>query len=122
MDKKTMGVVAVVIVIIAALWFMSGKKQGAEEGNNVTPSPAPYQPAVKDEPNPPAAMPEGTNTWEGTLKTSDNQAKGNLMLQTKDRVIYIKTSRDFSSLIGKQVTVTYNGTLGSFILGSIIAK
>ncbi len=122
MDKKTIGIVAVVVVIIAALWFMSGKKQGSDENSNVTPSPTPSMPQVKDEPNPPAAMPEGTNTWEGTLKTSDNKAKGNLMLQTKDRVVYIKTSRDFSSLIGKEVTVTYNGTLDSFILGSIVAK
>lgn len=63
-----------------------------------------------------------TNKWEGMLKTSDNSAKGNLMLVNKDHTIYLRTSRDFSSLIDKNVEVTYQGSLESFKLGEIKAK
>ena len=62
------------------------------------------------------------NAWEGSLKLSDNPAKGNLLLMTKDRVIYIRTSRDYSALVDKEVKVTYEGTLESFRLGDIVEK
>lgn len=60
--------------------------------------------------------------WEGTLQTSNNPAKGNLMLKTDKTVIYINTSRDYSELIGKAVLVNYEGNLDSFVLGDIVAK
>ena len=44
------------------------------------------------------------------------------MLVTGSHTIYINTSRDYSSLIGSQVNVTYNGTLDSFGLVEITAK
>jgi hypothetical protein len=119
MDKKTMGIVAVVIVIIAALWLMSGKKQAPESNGNVSPSPTTSQPQVKDEPNPSPAQ-DNSNTWSGFLKTSNNPAKGNLMLQTSDRTIYIKTSRDYSSLLDKYVVVVYEGSYENFVLGNIL--
>jgi len=62
------------------------------------------------------------NSWIGILKTSDNETKGNLMLVTGDRTIYLRTSRDYSALIGKQVSVNYKGTLDSFGLVDIVAK
>ncbi len=65
---------------------------------------------------------DSENVWEGTLKNSDNTSKGNLMLVTKDHNIYIKTSRDFSQLLGKEVKATYEGSLESFRLGEIVAK
>ena len=64
----------------------------------------------------------GGQTLEGTLKTSDNLKKGNLMISTGKRTIYLFTSRDFSSLLDKNVTVTYNGTLDNFTLDNIVAK
>lgn len=57
--------------------------------------------------------------WVGTLKNSDNNKKGNLMLIASERVVYIRTSRDFSALVGKKVNVTYEGSLDSFVLGNI---
>lgn len=63
-----------------------------------------------------------SNSWTGVLKNSDNQAKGNLMLVTADHTVYIHTSRDFSSLIGKNVKVAYTDTLESFVLGDITAE
>ncbi len=62
------------------------------------------------------------NTWTGTLKLSDNQKKGTLMLVMEKQTIYINTSRDYSQLIGKNVKVTYEGTLDSFVLGDIVQK
>ena len=62
------------------------------------------------------------NAWEGTLKTSDDAQKGNLMLMTQDKKIYIKTNRDFSALLGKTVAVTYEGTAEAFRLGDIVEK
>lgn len=59
------------------------------------------------------------SVWMGVLKTSNNPGSGNLMLVTKDRTIYIKTSRDYSALIGKNVRVSYEGTWQSFVLGDI---
>jgi len=62
------------------------------------------------------------NAWEGTLKKSDNTQKGNLMLLTQDKKIYIKTNRDFSVLLDKTVVVTYEGTADAFRLGDIVEK
>lgn len=53
---------------------------------------------------------------EGVLWSSDSEQRGNLMLVSKYTTIYLKTSRDFSSLIGKNVIVTADGTLDNFTL------
>ncbi|MCL5775041.1 MAG: hypothetical protein M1333_02400 [Patescibacteria group bacterium] len=60
--------------------------------------------------------------WEGVLKISDDSKRGNLMLIMQERKIYIFTSRDFTNLIEKNVAVTYEGTLDSFVLGDINEK
>lgn len=62
------------------------------------------------------------NMWEGKLEASDNTAKGNYKLTSGTHVIYIKTSRDYSSLVGKDVKVSYQGSLESFSLQDITAK
>ena len=53
---------------------------------------------------------------EGTLWASDNETKGNLMLVTTGAIIYIRTSRDFSGLINKNVVVSTDGALDNFTL------
>jgi len=50
----------------------------------------------------------------GTLKASDNLAKGNLMLDSAKGKIYIQTKRDQSALMGKQVTLQGQGDIRSF--------
>lgn len=50
----------------------------------------------------------------GLLRVSDNTARGNLMVESNRGKIYIKTSRDFSSLVGKSVTMNAEGSLNSF--------
>lgn len=62
------------------------------------------------------------NSMTGTLKLSDNLSKGNLMLVSSGHTTYLFTSRDFSSLVGQEVTVTYEGTPADFHLGNIVAK
>lgn len=60
-----------------------------------------------------------SSSWQGTLKISDDTTKGNFVLVMPDHAIYIRTSRDYSELVGKEVTVSYTGTLENFILMDI---
>src|SRR3989344_47587 len=57
-----------------------------------------------------------TSTLEGALWKSDNDTKCNLMLLTSNATIYIKTSRDFNELVGKNVVASIDGTLENFTL------
>jgi|SRR3989344_1802081 len=59
------------------------------------------------------------STLEGTLWRSDDDAKGNLMLVTSDTTIYIRTSRNFNELVGKNVVASIDGTLENFTLLNI---
>ena len=69
-----------------------------------------------------AAPAPAQTPWTGTLKGSDNIVKGNLMLVAPKTTIYIRTARDYSTLVGKKVVVTYKGTAESFVLDNIVAK
>jgi hypothetical protein len=103
---------------------------------NSTPEPSkePNQPSgqnqqQQDTPSPSTQQNSGStnagqpsNTWTGTLRASDNKAKGNLMIMVDGHNLYINTSRDFSGLVGKEVNVSYTGTLDSFTLVNISAK
>ena len=62
---------------------------------------------------------EQVNMLEGVLWSSDNETKGNLMLVNSYATIYIKTLRDFNSLVGKQVIASVDGTLENFTLLNI---
>lgn len=59
------------------------------------------------------------NYLEGRLENSDNTEKGNLKLLSSVGQIYIRTSRDFSSLIGFDILMTIDGTLDKFTLLNI---
>lgn len=67
---------------------------------------------------------EPENTFEGTLKVSNDKKRGNIMLELadSDRVIYMSTSRDFSAFYGKEVVVSIDGDLNGFKLLDIKAK
>lgn len=56
----------------------------------------------------------GNLNISGTLKTSDNPARGNLMLESASGKIYVSTSRDFANLIGQNVTLNAEGTFNNF--------
>lgn len=113
-QQLTYWAIAVIIVVIGVVWFYKAKHAGQEK----LPT---SQPVVQ---NPTAATTAPASSsqadiWTGVLKNSDNSAKGSIMLVTKDRTIYIRTSRDFQSLVGKNVNVSYEGTWQSFALGDI---
>ncbi len=108
---------ALIVVIIIIGWFVL-KKPGQKA---IAPTTNNNNQQTQNEEQAAIISPE-TKTWEGILKLSNNPQKGNLMLETKEQTIYIKTARDFSQLAGKEVTVSYEGTLESFVLGDIIAK
>ncbi len=69
-----------------------------------------------------STMESGKMVFEGTLQVSDNPSLGNLKLVTSEKSIYLRTSRDFSGLIGKKVTVTTEGTSKKFTLVDITEK
>lgn len=62
---------------------------------------------------------ETVSALEGTLWASDNESKGNLMLVTGNAMVYIRTSRDFNNLKGKEVIISADGTLDNFVLINI---
>ncbi|HXK41179.1 MAG TPA: hypothetical protein VJ046_03745 [Candidatus Paceibacterota bacterium] len=62
---------------------------------------------------------ENVGALEGVLWSSDDEAKGNLMLVKNNATIYIRTSRDFSGLVGKYVIASIDGTLDNFTLLNI---
>lgn len=59
------------------------------------------------------------NYLEGRLENSDDIQRGNLKLVSGLGQIYIRTSRDFSALIGFNVLMTVDGTLDQFTLLNI---
>jgi len=60
-----------------------------------------------------------TDGFSGRLRASDTPAKGNLMLVMPDHTLYLRTSRDFSDLLDKEVNVEIDGDLESFRLVDI---
>ena len=65
---------------------------------------------------------EEKKSFEGMLYASEDKGRGNLKLTSDNTDIYIRTSRDFSSLIGLSVVVTIEGTLDNFELVDIQPK
>lgn len=122
MIKKQQYQAAAVVVILAIVVFFvfknpAKKAEAPTETQNQTTD---NQTSSSTQKTSEQKMDQGS--WQGTLKTSDNSKKGNLMLVMKDHTIYLRTSRDYSPLIGKQVVVTYKGALDSFGLTDITAK
>ena len=58
----------------------------------------------------------------GMLRKSDNLNRGSLMLVMPDHVVYLTTSRDFSSLVDQAVNVEIDGDFNNFRLLDITAK
>ena len=59
------------------------------------------------------------NYLEGQLQNSDDLNRGNLKLISSLGEIYIRTARDFSSLVSFDVLMTIDGTLDKFTLLNI---
>jgi hypothetical protein len=106
----------VVLALVGWLVFKQPKTAISPKPSNGTPDTETQSQDSQKIPN------QNLAEWEGILKLSNNIQKGNLMLATKERTIYLKTNRDFSALINKEVVVTYEGSLDSFRLGEIVEK
>ncbi|MCX6797047.1 MAG: hypothetical protein NTX98_01025 [Candidatus Doudnabacteria bacterium] len=106
----------VVLAVIGWLVFKQPKTEVDSKPSNSAPNAETQNQSSQKNPD------QNLAQWEGVLKLSNNNQKGNLMLVTKERIIYLKTNRDFSALVNKEVVVTYEGTLDSFRLGEINAK
>ncbi len=119
--KTYWGYAIVVLAIIAAVIWFFARNPHEEAVPNSEAQKQEQQQASTPAPAATTTTKQAGSSWEGVLKESNNRAKGNLMLATPERNIYLKTSRDFSSLIGKKVIVTYEGSLDSFVLGNITA-
>ena len=119
-DKQTYAMVAGVIIIGLVVWYVNTR---SVEPENALPEQNTQNTAeeIKNENEVMDSM-ELPGTWSGILKNSDNLAKGNLVLVTNNHIIYLRTSRDFSSLLDSEVNVKYEGTLEKFILKDIIEK
>jgi hypothetical protein len=116
--KKILIFVPVIALLAAGCHFSSqsadNNNQPAQEQPNSAPGSA--NSASKETTNPAAS------SWQGTLQKSDNTSAGSYMITVDGHKIYLKTGRDFSSLVDKQVNVSYTGSLTSFVLNDITAQ
>jgi hypothetical protein len=126
--KIFLSLVVLVVVVGGAVYFWKQSKtdskpastnstQNNSSGNNskpTTPNPTPSGTDIGSE-----VMNGGI---EGKLYESDNKSRGNLMLVTADKTIYIQTARDYKALFGQDVVMTIDGDLTSFTLVDIKAK
>jgi hypothetical protein len=114
MNKKVFfGIVVIAVVVIA--WFAMSKKAPQSTNNTNTSQNS----SNSNSSNNAQAAEETGNVLTGTLRTSNNKSRGNLMLVTDKQTIFISTSRDFGVLIGKSVKVTFEGDLNNFKLLTI---
>jgi hypothetical protein len=121
-NRVLIGIAVVLIAVAIYFAFQGGDDEGDndDQGNEQTQSPTPA-PTPNPAPTPtPTATPgdgdevRGNVAATGTLRASDNAARGNYVLESNRGKIYISTSRDFSSQVGKQVTLQADGTLDNF--------
>ncbi|MDP2933708.1 MAG: hypothetical protein Q8N81_06290, partial [bacterium] len=110
-NKYLIGVIAglVVLAAIIAIVKYSGQKPETSPDNNATS-------------NKTLPLEAGKNQLVGELKKTDDIESGNLMLITTDKKLYLNTTRDFNSLVGKQVVVTIDGDSQNFRLIDIKEK
>lgn len=110
-------VIFAVVVLAAVVWWI--QKPGPQSAPSTKDT---VQTGSQNQNKQVTKSPQSGTTIDGVLKKSDNAKKGNLMLVTSSRTVYIFTSRDYSELLDKSVTMSYEGTLDEFRLGDIVAK
>lgn len=91
------------------------EQTGQNQPSENQPSATPNGQTPTESPNGTQAQTSGNVTATGTLRASDNAARGNLMVESSSGKVYVSTGRDFSSLIGTQVTLNAEGSLNNFV-------
>lgn len=76
-----------------------------QEGNNQNQTPSAST----------VAETAGDVSATGKLRLSDDASKGNFLLESQGRRIYVSTRRDFSALLEKEVTLDAKGDISSFV-------
>jgi hypothetical protein len=117
-------IAAIVIIVIAATRNgdnndnssndQANQNQNQNNQNQNSGEQPPPPPAGEPAPTPNPTTTSGDVSAAGVLRTSDNAARGNLMVDTGKSKIYIATSRNFSNLVDKQVTLQAQGTINKF--------
>jgi|GEM_PF-2864959 len=110
-------VVSLAIIIGAISYFRMGEPKSEDKIRQESMNQSTVQAEKK-----PEQKEVKSQVWDGTLKASDNPARGNFMLVTSSNTVYIYTSRDYNELTGKKVNVTYEGSMDNFTLGDITEK
>lgn len=108
--KFFLGVMLIGVALIVGGLFKDKIKNTANKEED---RPAVTETAGSDKP---------ANYLEGVLEKTDNASKGNFKLVSGASVIYLRTSRDYSALIGNEVLVFIEGTLENFKLLDIQGK
>lgn len=86
------------------------QEQQQEQNQGETPTPTP-QPSNGDDTGDDV---QGNVSVTGTLRESDNAARGNYMVESSRGKFYVSTSRDYSSRVGQEVTLQADGTVNSY--------
>lgn len=120
MKSKNILILIILLAAAGVVWFMmSGDSQNTadEENDNNAPQSQEAAPNKSNE----VIVEEVPNSLEGELKNSSDKRRGNymLLLQNSDRIIYLNTSRDYSSLVGKSVRADIEGSMDDFRLVDI---
>jgi hypothetical protein len=115
-------VAAILVVTGIVIATTSNQNQNGENNQNNEQSsdqnqnpPPPAGNQGQNQPTPAPTSAGGDVTARGTLKSSDNPSRGNLMVQTENSKIYVSTSRDFSGLIDQEVTLLASGNINDFV-------
>ncbi|MDR3642296.1 MAG: hypothetical protein P4L74_01545 [Candidatus Doudnabacteria bacterium] len=100
----------------------SNNQPASESTNNPSPTPATTPTTESSDNSGSGVSMAGSDVWQATLLASDNSAKGNYMISVSGHNLYLNTSRDYSTLVGKPVNVSYTGDINNFTLGDITAQ
>jgi hypothetical protein len=113
--KYAIWAAAIIAVLLVGwlVWKQTAKKESSEPANSTSTT-------LEEDKGADQAQTLQGNVLAGKLQVSNNSQKGNLMLVTPTSTLYIHTSRDYSSLLGKDVKVNYDGTPEEFRLGDIV--
>jgi hypothetical protein len=127
--NKILTILVVILLVVAGVWYFRnddtsqtpGPQEQEQDQNGSNQSEDSSQ---DDTPSGDIITEEIPNGLKGQLQVSNDKRRGNLMLllDDSDRIIYLNTSRDFSSLIGKEVVVSIEGSLDDFRLLDIQAQ
>src|SRR3989344_4755402 len=112
------------LIIIAVLAYANKDGFWGKKNEPASPAGQAQQPSNQEGENGSESLqPEEGKTLRGVLRASNDKKRGNLMLELddSDRVIYLTSSRDFSSLYDQEVELTIDGDLNGFTLLDIKA-